>query len=157
MVQTIKQVAVHEAAHCLTAWFYGLQIEEVGIQVNPLAAEGERQGFCSAKPVVASISPYEMYFSMAGPLADDMTFGKHSLNGDFEMMRDSFNLFRDTQKMYSFFKANPKADLEAFFETLKETVVKLLRSSKGKKAIEALSAGLLEDRTLSGVKAASIL
>ncbi|OPY65976.1 MAG: hypothetical protein A4E63_02724 [Syntrophorhabdus sp. PtaU1.Bin050] len=158
MVQmTIKRIAVHEAAHCLTAWFYGLRVEEVGIQVNPLAAQGERQGFCSATSVVASVNPYEMYFSMAGPLADDMTCKKHSLNGDFEMMRDSFNLFRDTQQMYEFCKANPKATFEAFFETFKVPVIKLLQSRKGKKALKALSTELLESRTLSGAKAVSIL
>lgn len=82
-IMNAKRIACHEAAHCLIAWLYGYCIAMVTISPIPetvpqnvngicrLAAIGERIGtVCESQ----SLTLGEVYFSMAGRVADDLFF-----------------------------------------------------------------------------------
>jgi len=149
---TLLQVAKHEASHCLVGWFYGLRVDKVVVCYDPL--KDGRQGCCSATQGNELKDAAWVYYVIAGAVLDNSCGDGR---GDAELIRDSFRLSKDVLKMHGFFKQNPKADIEDFFQEFKNPVLKILNSRKGKASIKALSDELLKYSILPGQTAVKIL
>ncbi|MBU2623433.1 MAG: hypothetical protein KKD92_14065 [Proteobacteria bacterium] len=158
-----KRVAYHESAHALIGWCFGYSLKMVSI--NPqIEASPDMGGICRASPPgrtevfsePAILAAESVYFSIAGRVSDDLFFPGEPDGSKKDFLDVVLMLPPDdtTLRMNAFPR---QKSIEDFYRRFKAPVKKILKSSKGKKALKALSLALLKAGTLSGAEAVFIL
>jgi hypothetical protein len=162
---TIK--ADHEAAHALLGWYGGFSIKSVTINPRPEEIPGA-SGICYVRRESFGISVLQtpemltaekVHLLLAGRISEFL-FHPDALtdgwNNDFERLAGLMPQNNLTLRMHRYCEDHPH-DVEGFYQRFFKTVVRLLKSKKGQRAIKALSRALLEAGTLSGQACVSIL
>jgi len=162
--------AIHEPAHALVGWHFGMTIQLVSIQPGRHPDGTEYDGITKSlfpdNQRVDAVNHrmftlprvLELLAGRAGTdcLCPDMPPGNGHCH-DFDTVKSLLAPDEEILRMHKWRTEHPDSDTEDFYQEFKPLLFDIINSPPGRRAIKALSRALLKERQLSGRLAVEIM